>query len=383
MTALVKEKIDRSMVHELGGLELGDLAKARGSSEVVGLGPRLERSIVQIRLDQIGGASPLQSRETTFDVEKHPEDAELLASVQEHGVLEPIMVVRDGASGAGTVYNLVFGHRRRAAAAMAGCETIPAIIARGGDDLALLTLAENSGGRQLSPFERAVALVKLKQDRPELTQTALAKRLGMSQGAISNLLAAYDGSSPALRGLFAEGMDARAVVELQGTFGKLEEKEQVELADKLRSASQETVRSVNELVRAGVKPQAAAATLRTAPAGRTRGEGLILEGEEQLQALAEQTGASLRTVKGLAAKAQKAGAGLEALRLACAYVARGGIDRDPIGIACELAKDGQVTRLVARKLELERKARTCVATLGDERQRAFFTAIVLGGSGGG
>ena len=382
MSAQVRGKIDRSLVQELGGLELGDLEKARGSSQEIASGHRLERPIMQIRLDQIAGESPIQSRETTFDPGAYPEDAELLASIREHGVLEPIMVARDGAAGTMGIYTIVFGHRRRAAAAMAGRATIPAIIARSSDDLGLLTLAENTGGRQLSSYERAVALVKLKEDRPELTQTALAKHLGTSQGTISNLLAAYEGSTPALRGLFAEGMDARAVVELQGAFGNLNEPGQVELAEQLRSASQQTVRNVKGLIEAGVEPQAAAAAVGTSPTSRSQGQTPTLDEEEQLRALGEQTGATLRSVKTLAGKARQLGAGLDALRLACAYVARGGTDQDPIGIARKLAEDGKVNRLVIGRLQLDRKARAFVATIGDERQRAYLTTIVFGGGDG-
>ena len=382
MSAQVRGKIDRSLVQELGGLELGDLEKARGSSQEMASGHRLERPIMQIRLDQIAGESPIQSRETTFDPGAYPEDGELLGSIREHGVLEPIMVARDGAVGTTGIYTIVFGHRRRAAAAMAGRATIPAIIARSSDDLGLLTLAENTGGRQLSSYERAVALVKLKEDRPELTQTALAKHLGTSQGTISNLLAAYEASTPALRGLFAEGMDARAVVELQGAFGKLNEKEQVVLAEQLRSASQQTVRNVKGLIEAGVKPRAAAAAVGTSPTSRSQGQTPTLDEKEQLRALGEQTGATLRSVKTLAGKARQLGAGLDALRLACAYVARGGTDRDPIGIARELAEDGKVNRLVIGRLQLDRKARAFVATIADDRQRAYLTTIVFGGGDG-
>jgi len=382
MSAQVRGKIDRSLVQELGGLELGDLEKARGSFQEIASGHRLERPIMQIRLDQIAGESPIQSRETTFDPGAYPEDAELLASIREHGVLEPIMIARDGAAGTMGIYTIVFGHRRRAAAAMAGRATIPAIIARSSDDLGLLTLAENTGGRQLSSYERAVALVKLKEDRPELTQTALAKHLGTSQGTISNLLAAYEASTPALRGLFAEGMDARAVVELQGAFGKLNEKEQVVLAEQLRSASQQTVRNVKGLIEAGVKPRAAAAAVGTSPTSRSQGQTPTLDEDEQLRALGEQTGATLRSVKTLAGKARQLGAGLDALRLACAYVARGGTDRDPIGIARELAEDGKVNRLVIGRLQLDRKARAFVATIADDRQRAYLTTIVFGGGDG-
>jgi len=382
MSAVVRGKIDRSLVQELGGLELGDLEKARGTPLEVQAGHRLERPIMQIPLEQIAGESPLQSRKTTFDPQVYAEDAELLASVEEYGVLEPIMVARDGASSAPPVYNLVFGHRRRAAAAMAGRSTIPAIVARGSDDLSLLTLAENTGGRQLSAFERAVALIRLKEKRPELTQAALAHQLGASQGTISNLLAAYQGSTPALRGLFAEGMEARAVVEMQGTFAGLSEKEQVDLAERMRKASKETVRRVKELVQSGVEPQAAAAVVGTSPVGTGDGGCPRLDEGEHLKALAEQTGAPLRSVKVLAGQAAKAGAGLEAVRLACVYVARGGRGRNVIETAQALAKDSKVNQLVMTRMQLDRKAMRLVERMEDEGRKAFARTVFFGGGGG-
>jgi ParB/RepB/Spo0J family partition protein len=382
MRAQERGRIDRSVVQELGGLELADLEKARGVSIEMKSGQRLERPIMLVRLDQIAGESPIQSRETTFDPDNYPEDAELLTSIQEHGVLEPIMLARDGASETSPIYNIVFGHRRRAAAAMAGKEMIPAIIARDSDDLGLLTLAENTGGRQLSSFERAVALTRLKEDRPELTQTALAKHLGTSQGTISNLLAAYEASTPALRGLFAEGMDARAVVEMQETFAKLSEKEQIELAEQLRSASHQTVRNVKELIEAGVEPQAAATAIGTSQTKRVHERKPELDERDQLRGLAEQTGASLRSVRILAGKARKLGVGLDAVRLACVYLARGGADRNPIGTASGLAENAKVNRLVTNRLQIDRKARALIAGAGDEEKQAFLTTVFFGGGNG-
>jgi len=381
MSAEVRgSKIDRSTVQELGGLELADLGKSRTEAREVSPAARLERPIMQVRLDQIAGDSPFQSRETTFDPSVYPEDAELLASIQECGVLEPIMLVRDGDSGAAPIYNLVFGHRRRAAAQMAGMETIPAIIARSGDDLGILTLAENTGGRKLSSYERAIALTRLKEARPNLTQVTLAEKMGVSQGMVSNLLAAYEGSTPALRGLFAEGMDARAVVELQGTFAKLGEKEQVRLAEELRGASTQTVRGVKELVKSGVKPSAAAAAVGGSGARIIEGEGAD---DDQLRAMAELTGIPLRSVKNLAGKARDIGAGLEALQLGCAYVARGGTDRNPLSAASELATNSKVNRLVFSRLQLDRKARALIKATQDDRAQEFLTIVFFGGGADG
>jgi ParB family chromosome partitioning protein len=382
MTALAGgRKIDRSLVQQVGGVELGDLGKARGEAREMGRGARLERPIMMVPLEQIKGESALQSRQEGFDPELHAEDAELLASIQENGVLEPIMLARESAPGAPPIYNIVFGHRRRAAAEMAGLESIPAIIAKAGDDVGVLTLAENVGGRGLTPYERAVGLTRLKEQRPELTQVELAKLAGISQSTVSNLLRAYGESTPALRGLFAEGMDARAVVEVQPTFAGLPEREQAELGERLRGASRRDVRGAQSLIGQGVKPQAAVVTTM----GTTRGKETAEErpeppgGEAQLKALAEETGAPLRSVKGLAEKAAGIGAGREALRLACVYTARGGKDKNAIRTAASLGSNGKVARLVTQQLQWERRVRTLVDQAEDDRAQRFLATVFFGG----
>jgi hypothetical protein len=197
---------------------------------------------------------------------------------------------------------------------------------------------------------------------------------------VSNLLAAYEGSTPALRGLFAEGMDPRAVVELQETFLKLGEKEQVRLAEELRGASTQTVRGVKELVKSGVKPRAAAAAVGGSGARITQGEGTD---DDQLRAMAELTGIPLRSVKNLAGKARDMSAGLEALRLGCVYVARGGTDRNPLSAASELATNSKVNRLVFNRLQLDRKARALIKATQDDRAQEFLTIVFFGGGADG
>jgi ParB family chromosome partitioning protein len=217
-TSIRGSKIDRSTVQELGGLELSDLVKASNNVMTVDKGARLERSILQVPLSKIVGESPMQSRVTTFDPDVHEEDAELLNSIKKFGVLEPIMVCRASDSGKERVYNVVFGHRRMAAAQIAGRKNIPAIVAKNSDNVHLLTMAENTGGRSLTAYERAVVLIRWKESNPGITQIKLAEDASVSQGTVSNLLAAYEASTPALRGLFASGMAPRAVIELQDTF---------------------------------------------------------------------------------------------------------------------------------------------------------------------
>jgi hypothetical protein len=92
-------------------------------------------------------------------------------------------------------------------------------------------------------------------------------------------------------------MDARAVVELQETFARLSEDEQVAPAGQPRSVSQQTVWSVKELIEAGVMPQAAAVAVGVGRASKNRDGRAALDGADRLRALAEQTGAPLSTVR--------------------------------------------------------------------------------------
>ncbi len=79
---------------------------------------------------------------------------EIAASIKRVGVVEPIIVARQG-----DAFSLVAGHRRIAAAAVAGLAEIPAIIREGNEaENAEVRFAENFFRRDLSPVERAAAI---------------------------------------------------------------------------------------------------------------------------------------------------------------------------------------------------------------------------------
>ncbi|MCY1158031.1 MAG: ParB/RepB/Spo0J family partition protein [Citricoccus sp.] len=110
---------------------------------------------------------------------------ELVASIQEVGVLQPIVVRPvDGSS----PYELVMGERRWRASQQAGMESIPAIV-RHTADTALLrdALLENLHRSQLNPLEEAAAYEQLLEDF-ECTQDELSSRIGRSRPQISNTL---------------------------------------------------------------------------------------------------------------------------------------------------------------------------------------------------
>lgn len=109
--------------------------------------------------------------------------AELVHSIQEIGLLQPI-VVRPSADG----YELIAGERRLRASKKAGLKTIPALVRQTADEQMLRdALLENLHRSQLTPLEEAAAYQQLLEDFG-CTQEELATRLGRSRPQISNTL---------------------------------------------------------------------------------------------------------------------------------------------------------------------------------------------------
>jgi ParB family chromosome partitioning protein len=113
--------------------------------------------------------------------------AELVHSVKEIGVLQPI-VVRTSTEKGGEPYELVMGERRWRAVQAAGLDTIPAIIRdTTDDDLLRDALLENLHRSQLNPLEEAAAYQQLLEDFGT-THEQLADRIGRSRPQVSNTL---------------------------------------------------------------------------------------------------------------------------------------------------------------------------------------------------
>jgi ParB family chromosome partitioning protein len=110
--------------------------------------------------------------------------AELVHSIREVGLLQPIVVRRAGPE----AYELVMGERRWRASQQAGLEAIPAII-RDTDDNDMLrdALLENLHRAQLNPLEEASAYAQLLDDFG-ITHEELAQRIGRSRPQISNTI---------------------------------------------------------------------------------------------------------------------------------------------------------------------------------------------------
>ncbi|MCO4252899.1 ParB/RepB/Spo0J family partition protein [Pseudarthrobacter raffinosi] len=113
--------------------------------------------------------------------------AELIHSVREIGVLQPI-VVRTSTEEGGEPYELVMGERRWRAVQAAGMATIPAIVRdTTDDDLLRDALLENLHRSQLNPLEEAAAYQQLLEDFGT-THEQLADRIGRSRPQVSNTL---------------------------------------------------------------------------------------------------------------------------------------------------------------------------------------------------
>ncbi len=114
--------------------------------------------------------------------------AELVHSIQEFGLMQPIVVrPLTGTDGAAR-YQLVMGERRWRAAQQAGITAIPAIVRETDEDNLLRdALLENIHRVQLNPLEEAAAYQQL-LDEFGVTHDELASRIGRSRPLITNMI---------------------------------------------------------------------------------------------------------------------------------------------------------------------------------------------------
>lgn len=181
-----------------------------------------------------------------FDEDAHDE---MVRSVREVGVLQPVVVRRTPGPG-NPQYELVMGERRWRAAQAAGLPTIPAIIRETADDVMLRdALLENLHRAQLNPLEEAAAYDQLLQDFG-CTQDELAERIGRSRPQISNTIRLLK-LPPSVQRRLAAGVlsagHARALLGLPDAAG------QERLAQRI-VAEGLSVRTVEEIVAVGETP---------------------------------------------------------------------------------------------------------------------------------
>ncbi|GMB00148.1 chromosome partitioning protein ParB [Pelosinus sp. IPA-1] len=109
--------------------------------------------------------------------------AELVSSIKQYGVLQPIVVRKSNNS-----YELVAGERRWRASQQAGLQEVPAIIKEYTDgEMTEIALIENIQREDLNAIEEALAYRRLMDDF-NLTQEEVARRIGRSRSVIANMV---------------------------------------------------------------------------------------------------------------------------------------------------------------------------------------------------
>lgn len=121
-----------------------------------------------------------------FQPRRHfdPEEQKgLVESIRETGILQPILVRKDG-----NAFEIIAGERRWRAAQKAGLKSVPVVV-RDVDDrqLAELTLVENLQREDLNPVEEAEGY-RILQERFRLSQEEIAGRVGKERSTVANTL---------------------------------------------------------------------------------------------------------------------------------------------------------------------------------------------------
>ena len=108
---------------------------------------------------------------------------DLAASIKQHGIIQPLVLRRKNDK-----YEIIAGERRYKAARMAGLVSVPAIISNLSDQAsAEVAIVENVQRKDLTAIEEARSYQTL-LEKGYMTQEELAKKMGLSQSAVSNKL---------------------------------------------------------------------------------------------------------------------------------------------------------------------------------------------------
>ena len=192
---------------------------------------------------------------------------ELADSIREHGVLQPLLVSDSQTDG---VYQLIAGERRLLAARLAGLSRVPVVVKEAASgELLELALVENLQRQDLNPLEEALAYRRLAEEF-EMTQEAIATRVGRSRTAVANalrLLALSNEIKASLASAAISEGHARALLGLEDEVARTEAWRRV-VKDGL------TVRQTEELVR---RWPLAAVSKRSSPPQQQDPDALALE----------------------------------------------------------------------------------------------------------
>lgn len=294
-----RRRLGRGLNALLGGGETASTEEAIASAGVASLGPPAlaggSTEYVPIPVDSIA-RNPYQPR-TEFDSE---ELAELVQSIAQHGVLQPLLV-RKVAEG----WQLIAGERRLLASRRVGLAEVPCRVVEMDDkSVCEVAIVENVQRADLNDLEKATAFQGY-LDRFGGSIEELARKMGKDRSTISNCLRLLELPEPVKqalgRGAISAG-HARALLPLEV------ESHQVDLCAQIEAESL-SVRRTEELVRekllsGDVLPFAAAGGGGTKSKGRSRGGSI---GGAHIRDLERQLRDALGTKVEISLKAKQAG----------------------------------------------------------------------------
>ena len=137
-----------------------------------------DTGVIELRINEIEPNSGQPRKH--FDDQKL---AHLAESIKQHGVVQPLIVQKEG-----NTYKIVAGERRWRASRLAGLNTVPVIIRNLSNKQVMeIALIENLQREDLNPIEEAEAYEKL-MDEYGMTQEEISLTVGKSRPAIANSL---------------------------------------------------------------------------------------------------------------------------------------------------------------------------------------------------
>jgi ParB family chromosome partitioning protein len=164
--------------------------------------------VIQVPLSAIT-PNPHQPRSPIRDQDL----VELAASIEEHGVIQPLIVAQAADS-----YQLIAGERRWRASRLAGLSLVPVVVKDAAPkEMLELALVENIQRSDLNALEEAQAYRQLMEEF-DLTQEQVAKRVGKSRTAVANTLRLLNASRAVQQALLEDKISeghARALLGLE------------------------------------------------------------------------------------------------------------------------------------------------------------------------